>query len=63
MSKYPISHEFFPFNLFAPPINPGFLRFAAHFMNAPGKFFQAKGVSVLRHTAESYDGIPVTFFT
>lgn len=63
MSKYPISHEFFPFNLFAPPINPSFLRFASHFMNAPGKFFRAKGVSVLRHTAESYDGIPVTFFT
>lgn len=63
MGKYPISSEFFPFNHFVPPISPGFLRVAASHMNAPRKFLKAKGVSVVRHTAESFDGAVICFYT
>lgn len=62
MSKYPISREFFPFNLFAPPINEKFLKLAAANMNAPGKFLNAKGFRVEKEHALSYDGAQVPFF-
>lgn len=35
MGKYPIKKEFFPFNLFAPPISEGFVRLAQKHMKPP----------------------------
>ena len=31
-SKYPISREFFPFNMFTPPMSPTFVRLAQRAM-------------------------------
>ena len=62
MSRYPISHEFFPFNHFVPPISEKFLRIAASHMNAPRKFLKAKGVSVARCAAGSYDGALIDYY-
>lgn len=63
MSKYPIRHEFFPFNHFAPPINAKFLKVAASHMNVPQKFLRAKGVSVVKHSASSFDGASIDYYT
>lgn len=63
MSKYPISSELFPFNHFVPPISSGFLRVASSYMNVPRKFLKAGGVSVVKHSASSYDGAQINYYT
>lgn len=61
MGKYPISREFFPFSLFAPPINEKFLKIAAANMGVPKRFLNAKGVEVTKHTVSGYDGAAVDY--
>lgn len=63
MSRYPISREFFPFDRFVPPISEKFLRLAASHMNAPRKFLKAKDVTVDKHTAESFDGARIVYYS
>ena len=56
MGKYPISREFLPFSLFAPPINEKFLKIAAANMRVPKKFLNAKGAEVMKHAVSSNEG-------
>ena len=62
MGKYPISREFFPFNLFTPPINEKFLKIAAANMSVPKSFLNAKGAKVTKHAVSGYDGASVDYF-
>lgn len=40
MSRYPIKREFFPYNLFTPPISKGFVRMAQKGMKTPGFIYK-----------------------
>lgn len=62
MSKYPISREFFPWNLFAPPISEKFLALAAGHMKPPKGLWRDKELSVTTHKIESYDGETINCF-
>ena len=48
-SKYPISREFFPFNLFAPPMSEGFVRLAQKGMKEPRFFRRDPNLKVETH--------------
>lgn len=45
-NRYPISREFFPFNLFTPPMSPGFVRLAQKGMKTPRLLWQDPDVRV-----------------
>ena len=42
MKKYPISREFFPWNLFAPPISEKFLAMSVPHMKPPKSLWRDK---------------------
>lgn len=48
--KYPISREFFPFNMFAPPMSPGFVRLAQWGMKEPAFFRRDPALEVHTHS-------------
>ena len=62
MGKYLISREFFPFSLFAPPINERFLKIAAANMGVTKRFLNAKDATVTKHTVSGYDGASVDYY-
>ena len=43
MAKYPISKEFFPFNLFAPPMSEKFVLLAQKHMKTPKTALEESG--------------------
>ena len=62
MKKYPISREFFPWNLFAPPISEKFLAMSVPYMKPPKSLWRDKELEVTTHEIESYDGGKITCF-
>lgn len=56
MGKYPISKEFFPFNLFAPPIGRSFVQLAQRHMKTPGFLFRDPELAVEEKTIPGYQG-------
>jgi len=50
MKKYPISREFFPWNMFAPPISEKFLAMAVPHMKPPKSLWKDAQLQVTTHT-------------
>lgn len=53
--KYKINKEFFPFNLFTPPISEKFLKIAVPHMKTPKFLFKDQDLFVETYDIESYD--------
>lgn len=53
--KYKINKEFFPFNLFTPPISEKFLKIAVPHMKTPKFLFKDQDLCVETYDIESYD--------
>ena len=49
MKKYAISREFFPWNLFAPPISEKFLAMSVPHMKPPKSLWRDKALDVTTH--------------
>ena len=62
MKKYPISREFLPWNLFAPPISEKFLALAVPHMKPPKALWRDKALNITTREVESYDGEMITCF-
>ena len=62
MKKYAISREFFPWNIFAPPISEKFLAMAVPHMKPPKSLWRDKELDVTTHAVTSYDGEKITCF-
>ena len=62
MKKYAILREFFPWNLFAPPISEKFLAMSVPHMKPPKALWRDKDLDVTTHEIESYDGGKITCF-
>ena len=62
MKKYAISREFFPWNLFAPPISEKFLSMSVPLMKPPKFLWSDKDLDVASHEIESFDGEKITCF-
>ena len=62
MKKYDISWEFFPWNLFAPPISEKFLAMAVPHMKPPKALWKDASLDVATHEIESYDGQKIRCF-
>ena len=62
MKKYAISREFFPWNLFAPPISEKFLAMSVPHMKPPKSLWRDTELEVATHEMESYDGGKITCF-
>ena len=62
MKKYAISREFFPWNLFAPPISEKFLAMAVPHMKPPKFLWKDKELDVTTHEFTSYDGGKILCF-
>lgn len=62
MKKYAISREFFPWNLFAPPISEKFLAMSVPHMKPPKSLWRDKELDVTTHEITSYDGEKITCF-
>lgn len=62
MKKYNIKREFFPWNLFAPPISERFLSMAVPYMKPPKTLWRDKELDVTTHKITSYDGQNITCF-
>lgn len=56
MAKYPISKEFFPFNLFAPPMSKKFVLMAQKYMKTPGLLWKDPELDVQTRTIPGYQG-------
>lgn len=56
MKKYAISREFFPWNLFAPPISEKFLAMSVPHMKPPKRLWRNKELDVTTYSIVSYDG-------
>lgn len=56
MAKYPISKEFFPFNLFAPPMSKKFVLMAQKHMKTPGLLWKDPELDVQTRTIHGYQG-------
>ena len=56
MAKYPISKEFFPFNLFAPPMSKKFVLMAQKYMKTPGLLWKDPELDVQTRTLPGYQG-------
>lgn len=56
MAKYPISKEFFPFNLFAPPMSKKFVLMAQKYMKTPGLLWKDPDLDVQTRTIPGYQG-------
>ncbi len=62
MKKYAISREFFPWNLFAPPISEKFLAMSVPHMKPPKSLWRDPELDVTTHEVTSYDGEKITCF-
>ena len=62
MKKYAINWEFFPWNLFAPPISEKFLAMAVPHMKPPKSLWRDEDLTVSTHEVGSYDGETITCF-
>ncbi len=62
MKKYAIRKEFFPWNLFAPPISEKFLAMAVPHMKPPKFLWRDKDLEVTTHEITSYDGGKISCF-
>lgn len=62
MKKYAISREFFPWNLFAPPISEKFLALAVPHMKPPKSLWRDPDLDVTQHKVTSYDGEKIDCF-
>ena len=62
MKKYAISREFFPWNLFAPPISEKFLAMSVPHMKPPKSLWRDQELNVTTHEMESYDGEKINCF-
>ena len=62
MKRYDIKREFFPWNLFAPPISEKFLAMAVSHMKPPKSLWKDKALDVTTHEITSYDGEKIACF-
>jgi len=62
MKKYPINREFFPWNLFAPPISEKFLTMAVPHMKPPRFLWRDRELDVTTHEVVCHDGETITCF-
>ena len=62
MGKYAIRREFFPWNLFAPPISEKFLAMAAAHMKPPKFLWRDKELDVTTHEIPCGDGVRISCF-
>ena len=62
MKKYAISREFFPWNLFAPPISERFLALAVPHMKPPGFLWRDSKLDVTTHEITMADGEKILCF-
>mgnify|MGYP003313468996 FL=1 len=62
MKKYPINREFFPWNLFAPPISEKFLAMSVPHMKPSKALWRDRELDVTTHEIESYDGEKINAF-
>lgn len=62
MKKYAILREFFPWNLFAPPISEKFLAMSVPHMKPPKFLWRDQELDVTTHEISSYDGEKITCF-
>jgi len=62
MPKYPIKKEFFPWNLFAPPISERFLAMSVPHMKPPKWLWKDKELTVETHKITSFDGEVIDCF-
>lgn len=62
MKKYAIRWEFFPWNLFAPPISEKFLSIAVPHMKPPKALWRDKNLDVTSHKINAFDGETITCF-
>lgn len=60
--KYPIGREFFPWNLFAPPISEKFLAMAVPHMKPPRFLWKDPELDVTSYEVRSYDGACIPCF-
>ncbi len=56
MAKYPISKEFFPFNLFAPPMSKRFVMLAQKYMKTPKQLWKDPELDVQTRMIPGYQG-------
>ena len=62
MKKYPIHREFFPWNLFAPPISEQFLAMAVPHMKPPKFLWRDREMVVTTQQVACPDGEKITYF-
>jgi len=62
MRKYPISREFFPWNLFAPPINEKFLAISVPHMKPPRFLWRDTSLDVVTYQITSCDNEKIPCF-
>ena len=62
MKKYAILREFFPWNLFAPPISEKFLAMSVPHMKPPKSLWRDQELDVTTHEISSYDREKITCF-
>lgn len=62
MKKYAISREFFPWNLFAPPISEKFLAMSVPHMKPPKSLWRDQELDVTTHDIPTFDGEKITCF-
>jgi len=62
MPKYPIKKEFFPWNLFAPPISERFLAMSVPYMKPPKWLWKDEELTVETHKITSFDGEVIECF-
>jgi len=62
MKKYAISKEFFPWNLFAPPISERFLAFSVPHMKPPKALWRDPELVVTTHKVTCHDSAEITCF-
>jgi len=61
-TKYPISKEFFPFNLFAPPMSRSFVLLAQKFMKTPKLLWQDPELVIQTLSISGYQGGEIELF-
>ena len=64
MGKYPIDKQFYPYAMFAPPLNdPNVASFLGSFLRVPGWLFRDKELNVQRLKIPGYGGDPIEVLT
>ncbi len=61
-TKYPISREFFPFNLFAPPMSKRFVLLAQKYMKTPKLLWQDPELDVQTRAIPGFEGGEIEVF-